>query len=662
MRIAFILGEFPSLSQTFILNQITGMIDLGHEVKLFVNQPTDDKKVHPDVEKYNLMSHCFYFEIPKNKIKRFLKAIYLFFINFPKEPIKILKSLNIIKYSRNASCLRLFYATIFFINKHNKDCFEVNIKNNKINIFNHYKQLWFFSFNRTKGSNYQLMREYLAQVLITEIEEFKPLWDKKILDVGGARGEFCRILNKERNCDIINLEPYPEKPLIWKTKIGFADNIPFNDNEFDVVTCREVLEHIPKEKQQQSVNELYRVTKKGGVCYIAIPPWYNPYAGHNLKPFHIFPFKLAKWLRQLFFRNKINTNSFEEENLYPITFKKMLKMISLTDFKIITIKDTHFRLHFLTKIPLIREIIVPTIAFILIKDDKFNIPNFDIIHCHFGEVGNLGLHLKDIGVINGKIITSFHGHDANSVPNIYGKDIYADLFKKGELFTANTNFTKNQIINLGCDEKKIIIHPEGLNMEKFKFNKRIASDKIKLLAVARLGETKGHEYTIRAIAKVVKKHKNIEYIIAGEGPLKKELIELVNRLELNSYVKFLGEVEENEVLELYKQAHIFIQPSITTKTGDKEGQVLALQEAQATGLPIISTLHNGIPEGVIDGKSGFLVPERDSDALAERIEYFIENPELLSKMGKAGRKFVEKKYDIEILNKKLEQIYTKLIK
>lgn len=112
---------------------------------------------------------------------------------------------------------------------------------------------------------------------------------------------------------------------------------------------------------------MYRVTKVGGICYILIPPWYNPHAGHSLKPFHIFPFKVAKLLRQFVFRDKISANSFQEANLYPVSFGRMLKLISTTGFKLIATRDTHFRLHFLTRIPIIREIAVPSVAFILVK-------------------------------------------------------------------------------------------------------------------------------------------------------------------------------------------------------------------------------------------------------------------------------------------------------
>lgn len=246
----------------------------------------------------------------------------------------------------------------------------MKINQEKINLLRHYAKLIDFNFNRFKGNNYSLMTKYFAHILMTEVEEFMPLWRKKVLDVGGARGEFCQVLNEERNCDATNLDPHP-RDCVWpKTIIAFGDNIPIDNNEFDFVICREVLEHIPREKQQQTINEIYRVTKGGGLSYIAIPPWYSPHAGHHLKPFHILPFRWAKYLREIFSDYTIVGHSFAEEGLYPITFKRMLDMIRKSGFRIIATKDTHFRLHFLTKIPLIREFCVPTAVFILRKESS----------------------------------------------------------------------------------------------------------------------------------------------------------------------------------------------------------------------------------------------------------------------------------------------------
>ena len=87
---------------------------------------------------------------------------------------------------------------------------------------------------------------------------------------------------------------------------------------------------------------------------------------------------------------------------------------------------------------------------------------------------------------------------------------------------------------------------------------------------------------------------------------------------------------------------ILLAPSVTSKDGDQEGIPVVLMEAFANGLPVISTYHSGIPELVQDGISGFLVPERDVDALKEKINQLILQSELRSRMGLAGRKYVER--------------------
>lgn len=288
---------------------------------------------------------------------------------------------------------------------------------------------------------------------------------------------------------------------------------------------------------------------------------------------------------------------------------------------------------------------------------------FDIVHCHFGPNGNIGIKLKELG-ISGRFITSFHGYDISRIPQSEGRDVYNGLFEKGDLFTANTNFTKQQIMKLGCPEKKIEVLPVGLKMERFRFKPRALSkgEVIQILTVGRLTEKKGHEFSLKAVAQLTRAYTNIKYLIAGDGALKEQLVSLASDLGINQYVEFLGPVDENEVLRLYEQAHLFILPCVTAQDGDKEGQALVLQEAQAAGLPVVSTIHNGIPDGVLDGKSAFLVPEKDIDALVSKLKYLIEHPEVWPEMGAQGRKFVETKYNIEHINAKLVGLYESALK
>ena len=105
------------------------------------------------------------------------------------------------------------------------------------------------------------------------------------------------------------------------------------------------------------------------------------------------------------------------------------------------------------------------------------------------------------------------------------------------------------------------------------------------------------------------------------------------------------------------EADVFLAPSVTSNNGDQEGTPTVIIEALARGFPVLSTLHSGIPELVQGGRSGFLVPERDSAALAGKLECLCKHPEKCCEMGKAGRDWVERLFDINKLNNQLVSIY-----
>jgi colanic acid/amylovoran biosynthesis glycosyltransferase len=136
---------------------------------------------------------------------------------------------------------------------------------------------------------------------------------------------------------------------------------------------------------------------------------------------------------------------------------------------------------------------------------------------------------------------------------------------------------------------------------------------------------------------------------------------LVQREGMNDKIKILGAMNQEELRTYFEIAGVFILSSCTSFDGDMEGIPVVLMEAQASGIPVVSTLHSGIPEVVLDGKSGFLVPERDVNGLTERLQYLVEHPDLWPEMGRCGRKLVEEKYDIKKLNSKLVCMYEALL-
>jgi len=291
-----------------------------------------------------------------------------------------------------------------------------------------------------------------------------------------------------------------------------------------------------------------------------------------------------------------------------------------------------------------------------------NLHEYDIAHCHYASNGDLAALLKYLGVFNGKIVTTLHGEAGYTGEKRFKKG-YKRLFDAGDLFLPMSNKERQTLISLGCDPRKIVIHRMGVDIGKFAFSPsgQGHNKKIRLLTVARLLEKKGIEYGIRTVAKVAKKYPDIEYKIGGDGPLTKNLQDLINQLGINEKVKILGFQLQEEIVELFNYADVFLAPSVTSKDGDIEGIPVVIMEAMARGLPVLSTYHAGIPELVQHGISGFLVPERDPDALAEKLEYLIENQNLWAKMGRAGRDFIERHHDIDKLNDQLVCMFQKLL-
>jgi colanic acid/amylovoran biosynthesis glycosyltransferase len=283
---------------------------------------------------------------------------------------------------------------------------------------------------------------------------------------------------------------------------------------------------------------------------------------------------------------------------------------------------------------------------------------YDIIHCHFGYNGLVGVILRDIGAVQGKVITTFHGIDVTNYVKNNGEGAYDLLFQLGDLFLPISELWKRRLIELGCNGN-IIVHRMGIDCNKFTFTARKlrANGVVQIVTIARLAEKKGVEYAIRAVAKLAKSKTNLNYTIVGDGLLKERLQQLIQELNVDNIVTLVGWKQQQEVIEIINNSDIMLAPSVTSKDGDREGIPVVLMETMAMGLPIVSTVHSGIPELVENGVSGFLVPERDVDALAEKLNYLVENPEVWNKMGAAGRAFVEKYYNADKLNDKLVEIY-----
>lgn len=284
---------------------------------------------------------------------------------------------------------------------------------------------------------------------------------------------------------------------------------------------------------------------------------------------------------------------------------------------------------------------------------------YDVIHCQFGHFGPMVLYLKQIGAIDGRLITSFRGHDATQYAKI-GSGKYDALFEKGDLFLPVSEAIGKRLVELGCNKNKIKVLHSGIDCAKFEFRERLhkKNSPTRIISVARLVEMKGIGYAIEAIARISQSRRHVVYSVIGDGVLRSDLERLIEDLGVTEQVQLLGWKTHEEVSRLLQGAHILVAPSVTATRGETEGIPNAAKEAMAMGLPVVSTLHGGIPELVENGVSGFLVPERDVGALTERLTYLIDHPESWPALGRAGRRHIEAEFDSNLLNDRLVQLYS----
>jgi colanic acid/amylovoran biosynthesis glycosyltransferase len=289
-----------------------------------------------------------------------------------------------------------------------------------------------------------------------------------------------------------------------------------------------------------------------------------------------------------------------------------------------------------------------------------------LIHAHFGIEGVSALGLATQLEI--PLVTTFHGFDATLKTHaMLGSPAWfrypllrRKLAREGNLFLCASSFIRQKLLETGFPESRTHTHYIGVDCQTIRPRADFEETPL-ILHVARLVEVKGTRYLLRAFATVARKYDRVQLLIIGDGPLRRQLRALTASLGMRDRVEFLGAVPHVAVLSWMRKAAMLVLPGIRTATGREEGLGMVLLEAAATGLPIVGSRVGGIPECMLEGKTGFLVPERDEDALARRMAELLEDPVRRHRMGAAGRALVEDRFDIDRQTAVLENFYDSLL-
>lgn len=283
----------------------------------------------------------------------------------------------------------------------------------------------------------------------------------------------------------------------------------------------------------------------------------------------------------------------------------------------------------------------------------------DLIHTHFATMGPLA---ETLSKLTGLPYTlTAHAYDIYMNPNV--KQLKHTMENAESVITIS-EYNKKYMRELGVTNNIEVVRC-GLNLDKFNLinNKRRTINKdgnIKILTTARLVEKKGIEYLIKAVPLVTEEIKNCKFTIIGGGPLEGILHNLSAELGVDRYIDFKGNVSDSELIQYYQNSDIFILPCVVTENGDCDGIPVAMMEAMAVGLPVISTNVSGIPELVEDGVSGILVQPKDDKAIADAIVALCSDRELRVRMGELGRKIIERKFNITFEAEKLIGVFNKI--
>lgn len=289
-----------------------------------------------------------------------------------------------------------------------------------------------------------------------------------------------------------------------------------------------------------------------------------------------------------------------------------------------------------------------------IRREKFDVVHTQLLHGSI--VGQTAARLAGVPV---RVITRQYTTDCYHNGHKYLDKIDSYVARKAHKVIAISDSVRNDLIEHGVDSDKIDLIYNGIDLKPFENDSQPLKireefpNKYLIAFVANLNHRKGHEYLLRAIARLVPRYGDIHLLLLGEGNLKQELENLTSELNITDNVSFLG--YQPNVPAILKAVDLYVHASILEPLG------IAVLEAMAAERCVIATAVGGVPEIIQDNQTGFLVPPKNVGKLAEAINFARENTGRTTEIARAGRERVKRVFDIGVIVKKYEEVYKSAI-
>lgn len=273
----------------------------------------------------------------------------------------------------------------------------------------------------------------------------------------------------------------------------------------------------------------------------------------------------------------------------------------------------------------------------------FRLHQVDVILAEFGTSGaEIWSHADALGI---PLIVHFHGHDAHRSTTVGPlREKYRNMFRVAFRVISVSRYMTEALIELGCPPEKIITNPYG---PRDSFLEITPDYRPTIFALGRFTDIKANYLILLAFQKVLKQAPEAHLVMAGDGELLETCRTLAKVWGMEDKVSFPGAVPHAQNRLLFSEACCFVQHSVCPSYGDAEGTPVVILEAQAAGLPVVSTCHAGITEAVLHGDTGFLVEERDVDGMAAHLLTLVRSPVLCRTMGDNARRHIRNRYSMK---------------